>query len=671
MIGHTLSHYEVLEKLGEGGMGVVYRARDVRLNRPVAIKVLPHDAMADPDRARRFMQEARAASALNHPHIVTVYEVDASNGTDFIVMEYVAGSTLERLIGQQGLTLNDALKYGAQVADALAAAHRAGIVHRDLKPGNVMITERGDAKVLDFGLAKLTESADADALDGTTQMDDRARTEAGTILGTVAYMSPEQAEGKKVDARSDIFSFGSLLYEMVTGRRAFQGETKMSTLSAILQTDPPPASAVTKRVPRELDGIIAHCLRKDPDRRFQHLDDVKTLLDGLRETSAATGGLRRHDTRGGTRRRVPLVIAATVLVLAAITGVTWWLTRDRTPGAAAPPPSRLTSGGPPSSNAEANRYFETAMQTKVGLDIPRTRQMLDRALELDPHFAEARAWRAFTTWLILDGGHSNDSALLNQAEAEMRRALQDDPTLARAHVGIASVYLMQGRRELMPAELDQALKTNPGDEDTLHMLMHYHQHSGEYATAQRVAQQILDRLPLFWPTRMIVGEMLREQGDLAGAIREQDKILEQDPQNAYALGYLARAHMESGNLISARRTLDRARPEDRQGYRARRTLAILLALEGKRAEAIKAMDEDVLKWAALLAYETSEVADFYAVLGDVPRALDWLDRAVRSGDERAEYFRRNPLLASIRDDPRFEQILQSIAYRRQQRTTVR
>ena len=328
MIGQTISHYQVLEKLGEGGMGVVYRALDLRLNRSVAIKVLPHDAMADVDRARRFMQEARAASALNHPHIITVHEVDAAGGTDFIVMEYVTGSTLEHLIGRRLLSLKDALKYAVQIADALAAAHRAGIVHRDLKPGNVMITERGDAKVLDFGLAKLAGRADEDAQAATTYMDGAARTEAGTILGTAAYMSPEQAEGKRVDARSDIFSFGSLLYEMVTGQRAFQGETKMSTLSAILQNEPKPASELTKGVPSDLDGIIAHCLRKDPDRRFQHLDDVKTLIDGLREASATKAEIGRPGERVGTRRRSSWLVAAAVLLVAGGSAATRWLLLD-------------------------------------------------------------------------------------------------------------------------------------------------------------------------------------------------------------------------------------------------------------------------------------------------------------------------------------------------------
>ena len=283
--GRTLTHYEVLEKLGEGGMGVVYKARDTRLNRLVAIKVLPPDKTADPARRARFFQEAQTASALNHPNIVTIHEIDRHADCDFIVMELVPGRTLDAAIGR-GLKLGDTLKFAIQTADALTAAHRAGIVHRDLKPGNVMVTDSGNVKVLDFGLAKLTEAAvSADDETRTVNAAAPPLTERGAIVGTVAYMSPEQAEGKTVDARSDIFSFGSLLYEMVTGHRAFHGDTKMSTLSAILRDDPKPLSQSGAQTPRDLEKIIARCLRKDPARRFQHMDDIKIALEELKEES--------------------------------------------------------------------------------------------------------------------------------------------------------------------------------------------------------------------------------------------------------------------------------------------------------------------------------------------------------------------------------------------------
>jgi serine/threonine protein kinase len=283
MIGRTISHYEILEKLGEGGMGVVHKALDRHLDRLVAMKVLPAERVADVDRKRRFVQEAKAASALNHPNIITIYDIDCVSGIDFITMELVAGSPLDRCIPRHGLRLSEALKYSIQIADALATAHRAGIVHRDLKPSNVMVTEQGLVKVLDFGVAKLTESTSPREDEATRTF--KPTTEEGAIVGTVSYMSPEQAEGKKVDARSDIFSFGVLLYEMVTGRRAFQGGSKLSTLTAILREEPKPAGQVVEGLPRELERIISRCLRKNPERRFQAMPDLKVALEELKEES--------------------------------------------------------------------------------------------------------------------------------------------------------------------------------------------------------------------------------------------------------------------------------------------------------------------------------------------------------------------------------------------------
>ncbi len=286
MIGKSLRSYRIESKLGAGGMGVVYKAVDSRLGRTAAIKILSTSTL-NVERERRFVQEAKAASSLNHPNIVTIYDIDTQEidgkPIPYIAMEYVAGETLDHLIGKKGLRIRDVLKYGIQIADALAAAHAAGIVHRDLKPSNVIVTPQGVVKILDFGLAKLSEPAAADAYAETMHGDGSPLTEEGTILGTVAYMSPEQADGKKVDTRSDVFSFGSVLYEMATGQRAFSGGSKLSSLSAVLYKDPQPASQAAAEVPAELDRIISRCLKKDPERRWQTMADVKVALEELRD----------------------------------------------------------------------------------------------------------------------------------------------------------------------------------------------------------------------------------------------------------------------------------------------------------------------------------------------------------------------------------------------------
>jgi serine/threonine protein kinase len=340
--------YRIDEEIGRGGMGIVYRAEDTRLDRPVAVKVLPHDKVIDPERKRRFIQEAKAASALNHPHIITIYDIGQAEGLDFIAMEYVDGRTLEDLIGRKGLKLNEALKYSVQVADALAVAHEAGIVHRDLKPGNVMLTTKGQVKVLDFGLAKLTEILPPAEADPTRTF--RPATEEGKIVGTVAYMSPEQAEGKKVDARSDIFSFGSLLYEMVTGSRAFQGESSASTMASILKDNPKPAGQMVKGLPREVERLISRCLRKEVDKRFQHMDDVKIALEELKEESDS-GTLTGAVPVSARPRSLAKFLALPVLVIGLAAMIWLWSGRSRrvTPEPPSAPVPLISSPGDVSS----------------------------------------------------------------------------------------------------------------------------------------------------------------------------------------------------------------------------------------------------------------------------------------------------------------------------------
>jgi Tol biopolymer transport system component len=317
--GTQLGPYEVVGLLAAGGMGEVYRARDPRLGREVAIKVLPEGVNDDPDRLRRFEQEARAAGGLNHPNILAIHDVGVRDGAPYVVSELLDGETLSARLRAGALALRDAIGYATQIAQGLAAAHEKGIVHRDLKPENLFVTKDGRVKILDFGLAKLSqperllrETGDAVAKELTTV--------SGTILGTIGYMSPEQVRGHPVDHRSDVFSYGAVLYEMLCGRRAFQGETPADTLTAILRQDPPDLSGMGREIPSALERITRRCLERDPAERFQSAQDIGFALEAVRDA-----GLTRPEAatlrRPGRRARFAAAARAPRLAVGAVAGL--------------------------------------------------------------------------------------------------------------------------------------------------------------------------------------------------------------------------------------------------------------------------------------------------------------------------------------------------------------
>src|SRR5271169_4214636 len=322
--GARLGPYEIVSPLGAGGMGEVYRARDSRLKREVAIKVLPQALSLDAERMRRFEQEALATAALNHPNILAVFDIGTSEGSPYVVSELLEGETLRDRLRTGAIATRKSLDYALQIAHGLAAAHEKGIIHRDLKPDNLFVTKDGRVKILDFGLAKLTQ---VDPGSNPSMATATHGTEAGLVMGTAGYMSPEQVRGMTLDPRSDIFSFGAILYEMLSGKRAFHGDTPADTMSSILKEEPPELSETNRNVSPALERIVHHCLEKNPESRFHSASDIAFDLEhlsGLSGSTARVASTGAHASLTVSRRKLLTGIAAGLALAAAVYALGWW-----------------------------------------------------------------------------------------------------------------------------------------------------------------------------------------------------------------------------------------------------------------------------------------------------------------------------------------------------------
>jgi serine/threonine protein kinase len=396
MIGQTISHYRILERLGGGGMGVVYKAEDMELGRLVALKFLPEDLAGDPQALERFRREARAASALNHPNICTIYEIGKQGEQPFIVMEFLDGLTLKRQIGGKSMEMDEVVPLGIEIADALDAAHSAGIVHRDIKPANIFVTKRGHAKILDFGLAKITqpirESRDDISGEQTTKTLDEHLTSPGQTVGTIAYMSPEQVGAKQLDARTDLFSFGSVLYEMATGVMPFRGESTGIICSAILERVPVSAVRINPDVPPDLERVISKCLEKERNLRYQHASDIRADLERLKRDADPSSTRVITSTTLAPGRYTWMLWTLVALLVA---GMLAWVVASRYP--------------PTAQNPLTNAHF-TRLTNFGGAKS-------DPALSPDGKFAAFISNRsgAFDIWLI----ETNGSSLVNLTQGRI------------------------------------------------------------------------------------------------------------------------------------------------------------------------------------------------------------------------------------------------------------
>ncbi len=523
-LGGTLLHYQILDRIGSGGMGIVWLALDTRLDRHVALKILAPHNPADALPRRRFLLEAKAASALAHPNIVTIYEVNSANGFDFIAMEYIQGRTLADILREGPLAPAEALRYAIQISDGIGRAHRKGIIHRDLKPANIMIGSDDLVKILDFGLAKVWESPaphPAAEPEQTQTLRLEPVTQPGQVAGTPAYMSPEQAFGRPLDARSDVFSFGVLLYEMLGGRRPFLGKSSLEIMMDIVKAQPEPLAKVAPAVPPSIARIVDRCLMKDPDARFPDACAVNLELRKL-DSELATAGMRRALTLESRShwwtRPLVLIPAAVTLVTCALAILPW---------------SRqfAVRGLHPAWNNYRNALDLLERFDRPG-NIEAAIRELDQTVAAEPGYAAA--WAALAEAYRLRFHHSPDQQWLNQARESARKAVSLNPDLAVAHAALGSALADSGAAAQSLPELRQALDLDPLNWQAALGLARLSA-ADETADARPLFRKAIQLGKGHWLPHSDFGTYLFRGADYQGALTEWNAALALAPDNANVL----------------------------------------------------------------------------------------------------------------------------------------
>ncbi len=653
MLGVTISHYRVTEKLGSGGMGDVYAARDLLLGRTVAIKVLQAHSDGDGSRRQRFLQEARAASALNHSSIVTIYDVVQENDTDYIVMELVEGETLAQRITRAGLSLDEALDLMTKICAGLAVAHARGIVHRDLKPGNIMIPSAGGVKILDFGLAKFAGVMMSGEQGGPTAQ----RTRPGELLGTLEYMSPEQILGGDVDARSDIFSLGTMLFEMVTGRRPFHSDSVAATLHDIAYRDPPDPKSLQDELPEAVSALITRMLAKRPENRFDHAGALGIALDEARQGRVSHPPVTRTTPRGLTwsRRTAALSIGIlTMVVLAAVIVLTKPF--DRT----------LPGNGVPIAAASAMEPLPITAQDHTA----RSNRLLDaywregyidsaiagyqRAIALDPNSASAHAGLALAYWRKYR--ETDDAAWLDLAQKNGQRAVEIEPQLATAQTSLALAEIEKGEVESAGRRFESTLKLDPENVAAIRGLGVLAFKAGNREEAERRYKQAIALQPADQHLHGDLGVLYYVGARYDEAASAFQRSIDLAPDNIAGYRNLGAVLHQKGDYAGAARILQRSL-EIRQDSSVYSNLGTLYFFQGLYPQSVTAFEKavasganDFMVWSNLGdAYRWTPENEAKA-RDAFSRSLQLLDEKLRAEPESAELLSRRALVLAKKGD---------------------